>query len=177
LIAEHELEKYYPNAYRHLCEHKDDLESRDKGKKSYPAWYAWGRTQGMTAPGPKLLTKTFSHGPNFLLDRTDSIFCNGYSVTPDSKPLFNSPEDELLVIQKILNSNVMQYYSKLTSFQIEGNYQCFQKNFIEKFGMPDIDISLSKAALSFDNEKFNQYLAEKIYGLDWKLIFDYLVEN
>jgi hypothetical protein len=41
------------------------------------------------------------------------------------------------VVQKILNSYVMDYYIRKTSVSIEGGYPCYQKNFIEKFTIPD----------------------------------------
>jgi adenine-specific DNA-methyltransferase len=41
------------------------------------------------------------------------------------------------VVQKILNSCVMDYYVTKTSVSIEGGYPCYQKNFIEKFTIPE----------------------------------------
>jgi len=42
------------------------------------------------------------------------------------------------VVQKILNSCVMDYYVTKTSVAIEGGYPCYQKNFIEKFTIPEL---------------------------------------
>ena len=42
----------------------------------------------------------------------------------------------IVALEKILNSRFMHYYAKLTSFQISGDFQCYQKNFIESFGIP-----------------------------------------
>ena len=33
--------------YAYLKEHKSELAKRDKGKKTYPAWYAYGRSQSV----------------------------------------------------------------------------------------------------------------------------------
>ena len=42
------------------------------------------------------------------------------------------------VVQKILNSNIMHYYISKTSVAIEGGYPCYQKNFIENFTIPEL---------------------------------------
>lgn len=145
-IDEKTMEKQYPKTYKYLLQFKNELSARDKGKLNLKYFYEWGRTQAMEAPGPKLLTKTFSKGPNFMLDPTDSLFCNGYSVKPK-----NEQEMPILVLQKILNSIVMDYYTKVTSFQIEGNYQCFQKNFIEIFGIPELSEADKEKILQLEN--------------------------
>ena len=177
LIPETELADRYPRAYRHLCLHREALESRDRGRKHYPGWYAWARTQAMAAPGPKLLTKAFSQGPRFMLDPSDALFCNGYSISPGGGSRSPASAGDLAVIQRILNSKIMRYYTKLTSFQLGGNYQCFQKNFIEKFGMPELGEDLAQAAGSLVGDAFDRCLAEDYYGLDWTTLKDYLDQN
>ena len=162
-IPENDLSSRYPNAYRYLLQCRSSLRERDKGKKEYGAWYACGRTQGMEAPGPKLLTKTFSKRPQFMLDTSDQLFCNGYAVLPQTQnSLFG--EMSLPVLQRILNSAVMHYYTKMTSFQLEGNYQCYQKNFIGRFGIPDINFAQQDRLLSLDGQAVDEYVAN-LYGL------------
>ena len=118
----------------------------------------------MEAPGPKLLTKTFNRGPNFLLDETDSLFCNGYSVKPrEAGGLFFAPID-IRVLQRILNSWVMDYYARLTSFQIEGGYQCFQKNFIEHFCIPEITLEHSREIMRLEDVALQQYICD-LFGV------------
>ena len=159
-IEEDELRGKYPNAYARLKLHQDALLKRDKGKNLPHRFYEWGRTQGMEAPGPKLLTKTFNRGPNFLLDETDSLFCNGYSVTPkESGNMFRAPID-IRILQRILNSWVMDYYARLTSFQIGGDYQCFQKNFIERFSIPDISPEAADSLIGLNGETLQEYICE-----------------
>jgi adenine-specific DNA-methyltransferase len=143
----------YPNAYKYLKIHEEALLARDKGKKPTRFFYEWSRTQGMESIGPKLLTKTFSKEPNFILDTSDALFCNGYSVKPKIENTLFEKSIGILLLQKILNSLVMDYYAKLTSFQIEGGYQCFQKNFIEKFCIPEIcDSKLIDTIISGSDE-------------------------
>jgi len=48
-----------------------------------------------------------------------------------------SKEENILVVQKILNSIIMDYYVSNTSVSIQGGFPCYQKNFIEKFTIPN----------------------------------------
>ncbi len=160
LVPEEVMAARYPGAYRYLLAHRDALLDRDKRRKQYAAWYAWGRTQGMDAHGPKLLTKTFSRGPNFVVDATDQLYCNGYGLFP--RP--HRPPLSLPALARILNSRVMHYYAKLTSFQIEGDYQCYQKNFVERFGVPALTVPEYAHMMTLPDAAFEAWLAAR-YGI------------
>ena len=163
-LEEDECRQLYPNAYSYLESHKPELSKRDKGRRRPYRFFEWGRSQCMEAPGPKLLTKTFNRGPNFLLDKTDSLFCNGYSVKPrEDVGLFFTPID-IRVLQRILNSWVMDYYARLTSFQIEGGYQCFQKNFIERFCIPEITSEQSNEIMLLEGTDLQKYICD-LFGI------------
>jgi len=167
------MKSRYPLCYSYLCEWRAELATRDKGKVSTLPWYAWGRNQSMEAPGPKLLTKTFSDRPNFLMDRSDNLFCNGYAVFPTTtfglRTLFGS--FQLEVVQRILNSCVMDYYARLTSFQIDGDYQCYQKNFIERFNVIPMDDQKAARILEVTDQDLDAYIAE-LYGIPIEEILD-----
>ena len=119
----------------------------------------------------KLLTPTFSKYPRFLYDNNeDSMFTNGYGIylLPnqelslfDTNPI--STKENLDVLQKLLNSIVMHYYVKKTSVSIEGGYPCYQKNFIERFTIPNLsdeDIANLRKMNKVDTDK---YLIEKYH--------------
>jgi len=150
-ISEKEMEKQYPNCLMYFNEVKELLLARDKGKNnnSLP-FYVYGRTQGLTKIGKKIVTPTFSQHPRFLIANDDeAFFTNGYGIY--FKPLTNSLFDvevnplckieNIEVVQKILNSYLMDYYITNTSISIEGGYPCYQKNFIEKFTIPQFSAS------------------------------------
>jgi len=148
--TESEMQEKFPKAYSYLLANKEILNSRSSDDLKY--FYEWGRTQGMEPQSNKLLTKTFSSKPNFILDSTPSLFCNGYSVQPKKNTV------DIKIIQKILNSNIMNYYSKITSFQLDGDYQCFQKNFIELFNIPNLSEDDIKIIKSLENSHLDQFL-------------------
>lgn len=161
LIVEDELRDKFPLTFLHLEACRDLLRRRDKGQKKAEAWYSWGRSQGRQALGPKLLTKTFDRRPNFMLDQSDQLFCNGYSVTTRADA---ASWLSIEMLQSILNSPVMHYYAKLTSFQIAGGYQCYQKNFIERFGVPLLDRGEAEMLLSMDSDSRDEQILQR-YGL------------
>ena len=47
IIDETRFQNNNPNTYLYLCSQKEELSKRDKGKKKYPAWYAYGRSQSI----------------------------------------------------------------------------------------------------------------------------------
>ena len=163
LIPEEDIKLRFPHGYSYLHKYRDLLKSRDKGRKRYEGWYAWGRTQGMEAKGPKFLTKTFSKFPQFMLDQSDQLFCNGYSVSVKNDSLFQG-KLTVRVLDVLLNSRIMYYYAKLTSFQIEGDYQCYQKNFIERIGIVDMTEREMEKLVELPKVEADEYL-EEIYGL------------
>lgn len=175
LMPEDVLGSDYPNTFEYLFKYRGLLESRDKGNKTYEGWYAWGRTQGRDAPGPKLLTKTFSRMPQFFFDDSDQLYCNGYAVFLKDASLFETAFP-IKALARILNSKVMHYYLKLTSFQIEGDYQCYQKNFIERFRIVDMDDAQIDELLGLPVCQIDEYVS-RLYGLSIRQIDDVLMDK
>lgn len=149
LMTEEYVKKTYPETYKYLLAVKEILNSRDKGKIKLEEWFGFGRTQGLGKSGKKILTPTFSQYPRFLfVENQESLFCNGYGIFSKSQEklsLFDDLNDSVGdetnfdILQKILNSKIMDYYVKKTSVSIEGGYPCYQKNFIERFTVPDLN--------------------------------------
>jgi len=147
-IPENDFKNKFPKCYAYLLTEKENLLARDKGKVNFDPFFVWGRTQGLTRTGKKILNPTFSLHPRFLLvEEHEAFFTNGYGLffrEPEIQGLFNEPVNPISklenidVVQKILNSCVMDYYVTKTSVAIEGGYPCYQKNFIEKFTIPEL---------------------------------------
>lgn len=159
IIPEHIMSQRYPQCYQYLCQCRTILDARDKGKENAVAWYAYGRSQGLGNSGRKLLYPTFSLHPKFMLENSrQTLFCNGYAI-------LESPQFDLEILQKILNSVVMDYYVSKTSYAIEGNYKCYQKKYIQRFSVPQFtDDELTYLKNEPDMNSINQFLIEK-YGL------------
>ncbi|WP_408954990.1 class I SAM-dependent DNA methyltransferase [Natroniella sp. ANB-PHB2] len=145
LISEENLSTEYSNTYNYLLQHKDILLKRDGGKIPEEKWYKYGRRQGINRFGIKLLVPTHSENPRFLKDtNTESLFTNGYGLyykdIKKAKLLKGfhllSLEENIDVLQKVLNSVVMNYFVRKTSTALSGAKYCYQKNFIKSFTIP-----------------------------------------
>ena len=168
--SENELLKLFPKTYEYFQSTKLELAKRDKGKKISP-FYAYGRTQGLTRKGEMILTPTFSKYPRFLIaQENDAFFCNGYGMyfkeetgglwANNTNPI--SKLENIEILQKILNSQIMHYYVETTSVSIQGGYPCYQKNFIEKFTIPNFenkDLNILRNLT--DKYKIDEFLIEK----------------
>lgn len=159
LIDENDLKTLYPSAYKVLASFKEILGTRDKGRPNYQGWYAYGRTQGLNKYGKKLLFPTFSNNPKFMyVENENALFCNGYGI-------FENDRYDLELLQKILNSNIMNYYVKNTSYSIEGGYYCYQKKYIERFSIPRLTDFQIKEIKSLSGKNLDNYLWS-LYQLD-----------
>lgn len=172
-ISEDEFKHAFPKCFAYFLSEKDNLLMRDKGKFNYEPFYSWGRTQGLTRTGKKILNPTFSQQPRFLLvEEEDGYFTNGYGLyfrkQEENAPLFVENYNPLTniknidVVQKILNSYIMHYYVSKTSVSIEGGYPCYQKNFIEKFTIPTLsetDVNILRSMN--DKNEIDDFLVAK----------------
>lgn len=171
-IPEADFNKKFPKCYAYLLSEKENLLARDKGKVTYEPFFVWGRTQGLTRKGKKILNPTFSQHPRFLLvDEEEGFFTNGYGLyfrEQESNNLFSdfinpiTLLENIDVVKKILNSIVMDYYVSKTSVAIEGGYPCYQKNFIEKFTIPELSQEEIKSIrILNDPLEIDKFLIEK----------------
>ena len=73
-----------------------------------------------------------------------------------------SKEKNILAVQKILNSIVMDYYITKTSVSIQGGFPCYQKNFIEKFTIPNFNSKELTALNNFTiKSEIDKFLVNK----------------
>ena len=172
-IPEKAFEKRFPKCYAYLLSEKETLLARDKGKVIFEPFYVWGRTQGLTKKGKKIINPTFSQTPRFLLiNDENAYFTNGYGtffrMQENGNSLFGNwinpitKVENIDVVQKIFNSVIMRYYVDKTSIAIEGGYPCYQKNFIEKFTIPEFSESEIETLRSLScKEEIDDFLIEK----------------
>ena len=184
-IEEKEFKNKFPHCYEYLLSEKEVLEKRDKGKVKYSPFYVWGRTQGLKKMGKKMLNPTFSQFPRFLLaEEEDAYFTNGYGIyfkdASNKGELFDDSIHPLMkvenrdVSQKVLNSVVMHYYVTKTSVSIAGGYPCYQKNFIEKFTIPNFTLEEVEKLRKMENwREIDGFLIAK-YGVNIGFEEDYI---
>ncbi len=172
-IDEKEMEHKYPFCYKYLLSVKEILVGRGKGKHSYSPFYVYGRTQGLNRFGARIYTPTFSLKPRFLFDiKEDGFFTNGYGMYFKAESLFGNPiakKENVDVLLKIINSCVMDYYVTKTSVAIEGGYPCYQKNFIERFTIPNMTESqISELRDLTNSDDINRFVCD-MYHINLRL--------
>ena len=88
VIDEAELKEKFPGAYNYLLSCKEILLNRDKGKRKYETWYAYGRSQGInTTFGRKILTPPMALNPTFVVcEKEKATFYSGYGIFPKIEP-------------------------------------------------------------------------------------------
>ncbi|MBD5116262.1 MAG: SAM-dependent DNA methyltransferase [Ruminococcaceae bacterium] len=132
LIGEGIFQSSFPEAYKFLTEYKFILLNRDKGHGNYPAWYAYGRTQGMNNFGKKLLIPYISGSPVAVLSLDpDVLFYCGYA-------LLSEDIEELKILKIFLESEAFWYYIFHTSKPYSKGYMAFAKNYIVNFTIPEL---------------------------------------
>jgi hypothetical protein len=118
----------YPECQNYLLDFKTHLENRDKGKKTYEKWYAFGRKQGLTVLNEHRLfiSSLVCNIENSLIDTKSPLFYSGLWLEikdPDKLTKENLikilKENESIILD---NSNVKSngwYFLNKTSFNIE----------------------------------------------------------
>ena len=158
--SEEEMCRDYPCAYAFLASCRDVLDGRDKGKGVYPAWYAYGRTQGMNCTGCKLLIPYIAGaGTAVLSTDRDLMFYCGYA-------LINDNVDELKYIKAFIESKAFWYFIYHTSKPYSKGFMALAKNYITRFSIPSLSDADKKALLSADTVEEHNRLIWKAYGID-----------
>lgn len=159
LIDEEQFKVEFPGAYSYLCDAREMLLGRDKGKGEYNIWYAFGRTQGLNVQGYKLLFPHISDKPYFVLtEDTNLLFYTGFSIISWDKRL-------LKLLQRVLSSRIFWYYIEHTSKPYSGNYFALGKNYMKDFGIPHFTEEEEEFLLhSMDENEIEEFLIHK-YGL------------
>lgn len=161
IIPESELKSKFPNTHKYFLAIRSELEERDRGKKKYDTWYAYGRRQSLNnGHNEKLLSPDVSSKPRFILTKEkDLLFYCGYSTA------YNG---DIELLGKILNSGVFWYYIQKTSRNYSNGYKSFAKHFIAKFSIPQFTKTEIERIKKSDNKIVNNMLVKK-YGLSLKL--------
>ncbi|MBM6498327.1 Eco57I restriction-modification methylase domain-containing protein [Flavobacterium macrobrachii] len=156
IIDEKTLKSKYSNTYKYLKTQKEILSKRDKGKREYDEWYAFGRNQALLISGYKLLLPYITNEPCFVYtENQDLLFYNGYAIISDSS-------EDLLVLQKILMSKIFWFYIEATSKPYAGDYFSVAKNYIKNFGLCDLNENEKRQLLNLtDINEIDKFLLNK----------------
>lgn len=159
VISEDLLKRDYPYAYEYLSSNKEELSKRDNGHKSYPQWFAYGRSQALNINGERLLFPHICDVPCFVYCGKESIlFYDGYAITAESST-------QLEIIRRILSSNIFWYYISRTSKPYSGGFFSLEKRYIKNFGIPALSNNQKDKLLSLENQDDVNIWLKSIYGI------------
>ena len=84
IVPEEAFRSENPRTYEFMLGNRERLACRDKGHKTYEAWYAFGRRQGITIPSSptSLYISTLSQATIPVMVRETMLFYSGIRVTP-----------------------------------------------------------------------------------------------
>lgn len=161
IIPEKEMIKCFPFTYSYLSSKKDILSLRDKGNNNdYPSWYAFGRTQSLQKIKNKLFLPRISKSSPYSIISTDEnlMFYNGIAIAGHSL-------NELIFIQKIINSRLFWYYITNTSKPYSSDYFSLNGNYINNFGVYQFPADEINYIISEKDKNKLDIFIEKKYGV------------
>ncbi|AOW19750.1 HsdM family class I SAM-dependent methyltransferase [Urechidicola croceus] len=157
VIVEDDFRINFPSAYSYLESNRSVLSKRDKGKREYEAWYAYGRTQSLDIKGLKLFFPHITDSPNFVItEDRDLLFYNGLAA-------FSEDINELLILKSILETDIFWFYISQTSKYYISNHRSISKNYIKKFGIPEFTEDEKNYILNHNNKDDIKFLIESKY--------------
>jgi len=160
LIDDDHFQSNYPKAYSYLSDFRKELLQRDKGNGDYGAWYAFGRTQALIDNGYKLMFPYMAKEPHFVYtDQKNMLIYCGYAI-------FSESEDELLLLKKILQSRVFDYYIKHTSKPYSAGYFSYAKNYVKSFGVCALNDKEKNFLVTTTNKSQIDQFLEKKYNVN-----------
>ncbi|MTI37980.1 SAM-dependent DNA methyltransferase [Fulvivirga lutimaris] len=156
LMEENYFRDNYPNAYAYLLDFKNELLKRDKGNGDYGAWYAFGRTQALTDKGYKLMFPYMAKEPHFVYtDNEDMLIYCGYAI-------FSESQEELLLLKKILQSRLFDYYIRHTSKPYSAGYFSYAKNYVKSFSICELNEDEQRfLTITTDKTEIDRFLETK----------------
>jgi adenine-specific DNA-methyltransferase len=152
IIKESDFRREYPKAFEYLLTKREILATRDKGKREYEEWYAFGRRQSMDIDAYKLFFPHICERPTFVISEDrDLLFYNGIAVIADAK-------EKLITLQKILESDVFFEYIKATTKDYASGYISMSRNYLKNFGVYQLNENEKSKLLKIKNS--NSYVSE-----------------
>jgi len=132
------IENKYPEVWNYLNEHKEALQSREKGKMNTPNWYGYVYPKNLYKYSNKRLIWTdISIKPQFVIDETKSWHVRTVCSLELNKKGINKGLS-LKFLLSILNSNLFFYFIKNNSNSVRGGYLRYKPQYVKEFPLPDV---------------------------------------
>ena len=149
IIPQVTLAKHYPRTWMYLEENKDILSNREGGKMRKETWYGYVYPKSISLFSKrKILTPSIATRASFTLDNEGTLYFvgsgggggGGYGIILEDKcPLSYE------YILGLLNSRVLDFFLKKISSPFRGGYFSYNRQYIERLPIRDIDFSDTEA--------------------------------
>lgn len=159
ILDEARLAARFPHGYRYLCAIRDELAQRDHGLKTYPAWYAYGRSQGLTPVGDSLLVPLYVKRARVLRDRNRSALCiNGSTIAlRKDAPAWVT----LDLLAGVLATEALEDHLAGVANTIAGGYRSCGKRQLADFPILDVTPQLAIRSLNARREAIDERYADR----------------
>ena len=108
IIEEEKFKSENPETYKFLLSNKSELAKRDKGNKTYPTWYAFGRSQSLKKATKKsIYISCFVDGnniENFIKVSKPKLFTGCLCIEPNDEKDLEKILESILTNTKFINS-------------------------------------------------------------------------
>lgn len=158
VISPDRMVQDFPRTLRYLETKRDVLMERDKGNtRSYPQWYAFGRTQSLIMPRYKLFFPKFANKPVkcAIVDELELLLYNGLAF-------INSGLRKLEILKRIIESDLFWRYVVANAKPYASGYYSLSGVDIKHFGIPEFTMDEEVELLAFENrDEIEQWLRRK----------------
>ncbi len=170
---ERTMREHYSHAFNYLQVVRSILAKRDKGKRKYEQWFAYGRSQAINMPGFRLFMPYIAERPTFMLsDINGLLYYNGFALVSNNI-------QQLERLNKILNTDIFWFYVENISKPYANGYYSMGKRYIRYFGIPDMnEVQLAALDAAIEKEDIEEILYPCYFGRGVeqarRIIMDYL---
>lgn len=156
-LPEEVLRERYPEGYAFFLAAKETLLARDKGRGSYPVFYAYGRNQGIGLRGKKLVLPHLVKKPLAVpCLREDLLFYHGLAI-------LEQDEQMLRTLQCFLESGAFAHYLRVMGKPYQNGYRSVDKSHIGGFSIPPLTGQEREELLALEREEREGWIWER-YG-------------
>jgi|GEM_PF-72262 len=150
----------YPNAYRYLSTHREQLEGRTYVKKANRNWYEiWVPQNPASWNNRKIVFRDIADTPQFWLDETGAVVngdCYWFDIFE------NVTEDEIMLALAVSNSEFIErYYDVCFNNKLYSGKRRFMTQYVEQFPLPSCESKEAQEAIHAVKEIIDNKITQK----------------
>lgn len=161
VISPNRIAQDFPRTLRYLEAKKNVLMERDKGNtRSYPQWYAFGRTQSLIMPRYKLFFPKFANKPIncAIVDDPELMLYNGLAF-------INAGIRKLEILKRVIESDLFWRYVVANAKPYASGYYSLSGVDIKHFGIPEFTTDEEDELLALENKDDIERWLHRKYGV------------